>query len=238
MTDQPLHPRIVEQTTKNLALSRQFLDDVLEDDSVLDDIPEGTKLILIPLDDPELGQMNFEMAVHEMMQGHKVVMRRVGGLTPEAEAWRVADVRHLFMHEIKFPTTDLHASDVKIVWDQERDTLLVDYFSGRDIEVKWLEVGPHIMLRVDTQSHEIAGYLISSFFQLEALHSAALLRAFRMADIRAITDEELGNNDIAIVREGETPFDDNEAAAVATAFLTILAPPRKSGETPRMRDSA
>ena len=238
MSDDSIHPRIVDQTTKNLGLARRFLAEAFENDAIVDEIPSGTKLVLIPLEDPELAQMNFELAVRQMMQGERVAMRLVGGLTPEAEAWKAADVRNIFVHEIKFPDKELHAGDVSIVWDQDRDTLLVNYFSDRELEVKWLDVGPHVKLQVDAHNYEIVGYLVSSFFQMEALHSSALLRAFRKAEIRPITDEELGNNDVAIVRRGETAFDNDEAAAVATAFLTILGPRRRSEDEERARETA
>jgi hypothetical protein len=237
MSDQELSPLVVKQTTANLELTKRFVEELLDDPSGLDDVPEGSRIVLIPADDPELGQLNFETAVREMMQGRRVVMRLVGGLAPEAEAWKAADIRNIFMHEVKFPEKSLQASDVKIVWDQSRDTLLVDFFADRQFDVKWLPLGRHIMLRVETSNHEIVGYRISSFFQLDALRSLALLRAFRKAEIRPITDQELGEGELEIVRQADSEFDDGEAAAVATAFLTVLDPRRRRPDPEQSRSA-
>jgi hypothetical protein len=234
MTDQPTDRRIVEQTTRNLALAEQFLADVLADESILDSVPEEARIVLVPSEgDPELGRMNFEMAVREMMHGRPVVIQRVGGLTPEAKAWRATDKRQILMHEVRFPTAAMHADDVRIVFDQARDTLLVDYFGGR--RIGWpLPVTPHVMLRIDPENHEVVGYLIASYLQAEAFRSPVLARALRKAEFRPITDEELG--DIEIMRSGKTPFDDDEAADVASAFIHMITPRQGA---PRMeRDSA
>lgn len=235
MSERAIPPRIAEQTTKNLALARQFLAEILDDTAILDSLAEETRLVLVPSGDDELACMNFELAVRELFHGIPVAIQRVGGPTPEAEAWHAADQRHLHMHEVRFPTADLHAGDVKIVYDQGRDTLLVDYFNGQRTDVLGLEVAPHIILRIDRTSHEIVGYLIASYLQSEAYRSPVIARALRKAAFRPITAEELG--DIDIVRQGETPFDDDEAAAVASEFIRWITP-RRQGDTHPTRDSA
>jgi hypothetical protein len=236
MTEHPIERRVAEQTAKNLDLTKRFIDKLLEDDSALDDVPAGTRLVLISPDDPEQASRNFELAVREMMHGRRVAMRLVGGLTPELEAWRQSDVRNIFMHEIRFPTKGLHAEGVRLVYDQPRDTLLVDYFDWQRSPVRLVEISPNVILRIEEETYEIVGYLLASFLQREALRSPALIRALRKAEMRSLTDEELG--DVEIVRGGEEPFDDDEAAAVATAFLTTLAPRRLPVERRRDRDSA
>jgi hypothetical protein len=235
MSEPPIHPRIVEQTSKNFALARQFLAEMLDDPAQFDAVPEASRVILIPSDDDELAGMNVALAVQEMFRGNAVTLQRVGGPSPEAEAWRAVDQRHLLMHDVRFPTAELLASEVKIVYDQTRDTLLVDYFNGKRADFLWLEISPHIILRIDRVSHEIVGYLIASYLQSEAYRSPVIARALRKASFRSITDEELG--DIAIVQHEETPFDDDEAAAVASEFIRWITP-RSSRSADRKRDSA
>jgi hypothetical protein len=136
------------------------------------------------------------------------------------------------MHEVRFPSEAMHAGDVRMVYDQSRDTLMVDHFGGR--RTGWLlPVSPHVMLRIDPENHEIVGYVVASYLQAEAFQSPVLVRALRKAEFRPITDEELG--DIEIVRSGETPFDDDEAADVASQFIRMITPRR--GDS-RARESA
>lgn len=234
MSEQYISPRIAEQTTKNLALARRFLAEVLEDEEILDAIPEEARIVLVPADDPDLARMNFEMAVSDMFHGRPVALQLVGGLRPEVDAWRAADRRHLLMHEIRFPTRPLHAADVAIVYDQPHDTLMVNFAPERHADVLGLEVAPHIILRIDSESYEIVGYLIASYLQAEAHRSPTLARALRKAEFRSLTPEELG--DVEIVRQSDTPFDNDEAAAVASDFVRWITP-RRSNEG-RTRDSA
>jgi hypothetical protein len=133
------------------------------------------------------------------------------------------------MHQIRFPTADILARAMAIVYDQARDTLLVDYFAGqRSSSV--LPISPHVILRIDPNSFEIVGYVATSYLQALVGRSPLLARALRYASFRSITDEELG--DVAIVRSGLTVFSDNEAAAVAKEFVRMITPVSKQ------RDSA
>jgi hypothetical protein len=238
MSDQPLPARVVEQTNKNLALAERFLAEVLEDESILDGIEKDSRLVLIPRDDQLLARANFELALRETLEGRKVALRLVGGLSSESHIWHAADVRDLLMHEINLPTPDLRAEEVRIVWDQARDTLLVDFATASRPDFRWLQIDPHVLLRVETETFNIVGYLIESFFTFEARRSPALLRAFRGAEIRAISDEELGEEQIAIVHRGESSLTDEEAAEVATAFLTVLDRRSETATSARLRESA
>jgi hypothetical protein len=82
MGEQQIPPRIVEQTTKNLALARRFFAAVLEDETILDVIPEDARIVLVPANDPELARMNLELAVSDLIHGHPVAIRLVDSSRP------------------------------------------------------------------------------------------------------------------------------------------------------------
>lgn len=56
-------------------LSDLFTDAYFEDVSILDDIPNGSTLILLPDDDAELAEFNLEQAVRSAQNGSDVYIR-------------------------------------------------------------------------------------------------------------------------------------------------------------------
>lgn len=62
------------QTTENIKLARDFLRQVLEDDTILDRIPTGSRIVLLPANNPELEAMNRTMADGR----HDVVLIEMG----------------------------------------------------------------------------------------------------------------------------------------------------------------
>jgi Family of unknown function (DUF5647) len=65
------------QVVKNLELGRRHSLSIFEDPSLLDDIPDGITLILIPDDDEELAKANMEMMVGAVRSGRDVLVRLV-----------------------------------------------------------------------------------------------------------------------------------------------------------------
>lgn len=63
--------------TKNLELVRRFTLSIFEDPSLLDDIPDGITLVLIPDDDAELAQANIVIALGAIRSGWDVLVRHV-----------------------------------------------------------------------------------------------------------------------------------------------------------------
>ena len=58
---------------KNLDLLNEFMRYAFEDPDVLEKIPPGAELIILPLDDPELYEYNKGMADQLLSQGEEVV---------------------------------------------------------------------------------------------------------------------------------------------------------------------
>ncbi len=62
---------------KNLELARRFTLSIFEDPSLLDDIPDGITLVLIPDDHDELAQANLDIAVGSARSGRDVLIRHI-----------------------------------------------------------------------------------------------------------------------------------------------------------------
>lgn len=56
-------------------LHSAFIDAYFEDVSILEDIPNGSALILVPDDDPELAEANLKRAVEAVQNGYDVYIR-------------------------------------------------------------------------------------------------------------------------------------------------------------------
>lgn len=61
----------VAQTTKNIALVRQFLREVVADPSRLGEMPSGATVVLLPSDDPAQLTANLALAEQAAREGRK-----------------------------------------------------------------------------------------------------------------------------------------------------------------------
>ncbi|MGH2533804.1 MAG: hypothetical protein ACRDJW_16045 [Thermomicrobiales bacterium] len=66
-----------EQTARSLELARRFGLAVIQNPSLLDDIPDGVNLILVADDDLELAAMKIEIGVAAVRRGDDVYFRHV-----------------------------------------------------------------------------------------------------------------------------------------------------------------
>jgi hypothetical protein len=67
---------------KNHILGVEFDRYLLEHPEVLEEIPEDAEIYFLPEDDPELSQENFRMAEAHKAPGKKVVLVKIGRLSP------------------------------------------------------------------------------------------------------------------------------------------------------------
>lgn len=67
---------------KNHILGVEFDRYLLEHPEVLEEIPEDAEIYFLPEDDPELSQENFKMAEAHQAPGKKVVLVKIGRLSP------------------------------------------------------------------------------------------------------------------------------------------------------------
>ncbi|HET8523368.1 MAG TPA: DUF5647 family protein [Thermomicrobiales bacterium] len=62
---------------RNIELAFTFMHDVLDDPALLDEIPDGVTLVLIPADDPATAEANLAIATAEARRGRNVYIRHM-----------------------------------------------------------------------------------------------------------------------------------------------------------------
>jgi hypothetical protein len=62
---------------RNIKLAFSFMHDILDDPGILDEIPDGVTLVLIPADDPATAEANLEIATDEARNGRDVYIRHI-----------------------------------------------------------------------------------------------------------------------------------------------------------------
>ena len=80
---------------KNHILGVEFDRYLLEHPEVLEEIPEDAEIYFLPEDDPELLEENFKMAEAHRASGKKVVLVKIGKLSPPRS--RLQNVRLEFV---------------------------------------------------------------------------------------------------------------------------------------------
>ena len=64
-------------TDRDTDLWVEFTHAIIDDPSILDDIPQGSTVALIPDDDPELAEVNLQKAIESARRGSDVYIRHV-----------------------------------------------------------------------------------------------------------------------------------------------------------------
>jgi hypothetical protein len=62
---------------RNIDMGFDFIQQTMEDPALLENIPNGTAVVHIPNDDPELAEHNLELAVSVVRKGFDVYIRHV-----------------------------------------------------------------------------------------------------------------------------------------------------------------
>ncbi|MDI6793170.1 MAG: hypothetical protein QME81_09930 [bacterium] len=71
---------------KNVILGGEFTKYVLDHPEILDEIPRGAHVFILPQDDPELLEANIRMADKALIDGETVVYVKVDKLRPETHS--------------------------------------------------------------------------------------------------------------------------------------------------------
>ncbi|HEV8713272.1 MAG TPA: DUF5647 family protein [Candidatus Binatia bacterium] len=71
---------------KNLLLGIEFDKYLIEHPKLIEKIPQGTHVVLLPEYDPELFKANMRLARKRLKEGEKVVFVRVEKLSPPAKS--------------------------------------------------------------------------------------------------------------------------------------------------------
>lgn len=65
-----------DTTERNLTLAFDLLRAIGDDPSILNEIPDGVAVVLIPHDDPALAEANIELAIQTARTGQNVYIKR------------------------------------------------------------------------------------------------------------------------------------------------------------------
>jgi hypothetical protein len=184
------------QTTANIRLAGQFLHELIDSPSRLDEISDGATLVLLPPDDPELAAANLDLAARLTGVGQGVTLARVGIPVPDHPNWAPHDLRTLRMRGINVRwVADANPRDLNIVYDHQRDLLLIDFFAGR-YHGNVVPRGPSLYLLIDPGTGEAFGYLMRSFLAHAVRRTPRLAVVLAAAELRPLTAEELGGLDV------------------------------------------
>lgn len=126
----PTIPSPPETIAKRLALTFQFMREVIADPTRLDDIPaSGAVVIVVPADDPEFAAHEREFAERLSADGRQVIVKEVG-LEPISEAgWERLNATI----PVWSPTwaTDLDFDRATIIYDQQGTRFWLTFHRGR-----------------------------------------------------------------------------------------------------------
>jgi hypothetical protein len=193
MNQPALDEKTIEQTTKNIELVGCLIDELIDGATELDEEARTTPLVLLPVDDPEQAQANFELSLRAMDRGEAVRLQLVGKRPVDADAWKATDIHSIRVTELRphWPDVMPLPDDVRLVYDKSRDTLLITFKTRRRRFVS-IPVNRNVAVQIDPKTSEVSGYLIVSFLQMVAPQSPTLISALRKAQVRRITERELG----------------------------------------------
>jgi hypothetical protein len=172
---------------KRVELLFQFMREVIADPSRLDEIPpSGSVVVILPADDPEFAAHERAEAERLAAEGRHVVLVTVGAEPISEEGWARLNA------ELWSPNwaVDLERDQPRLVYDQERDVLIVDFAQGRRRGWTW----PHNELSyrlIDEETEEAFGYLVPDFLAKAVPHVPNLARALRIAELRPLNEPEL-----------------------------------------------
>lgn len=212
------------QVTANIRLAGQFLREAIAEPSILDAIPDGAAVVMLPHDDPDLARANFDLGLVLGDRGREVRWRRVGGPLPEAERWSAVDLRDFRFREITPRWQEgLDPRDLVVVYDRDRDVLLIDMAAGRRRGVA-LPTGPIAALLVDLETQEVFGYVMPDFLTRAVRVAPRLAMLLAAAELRSLTEEESGGLAGPSVEGGEGGSLPRIGPEAAARLVDALAP--------------
>lgn len=66
---------------RNISLSFEFAKSIIDDPTILEAIPEGSTLVLVPENEPDLAEENLRLGVEAARRGEDVYIRHVRDLS-------------------------------------------------------------------------------------------------------------------------------------------------------------
>lgn len=68
-------------TERNITLSFEFAKSIVDDPAILDEVPDGATLVLLPSDEPDLARENLRLGIAAAERGENVYLRHVSSLS-------------------------------------------------------------------------------------------------------------------------------------------------------------
>jgi Family of unknown function (DUF5647) len=76
-TPTEIDPRTAKIVNRNLELTHGFTQAMLDNPELLNDVPNGVHLVLLPEDDPEMFEVNLRIGLDAARRGENVYLRHV-----------------------------------------------------------------------------------------------------------------------------------------------------------------
>ena len=80
------HPKYDQFVERNLELAERLLVAGFDDPALLEAVPDGATIVLLPDDDPELAAYNLELGLASIRRGRDVYFRHVRAVAPAEPA--------------------------------------------------------------------------------------------------------------------------------------------------------
>lgn len=184
-------PTAAAQTARTIDLAFDFLRDALDDPAVLDRIPDGATVVMLPDDDPGLAAANLRLAERAAAEGKTVYVRPPAGPPVAAERWKGTRVRafQIGALHLRWPTTPREGDPI-ITYDRPSDTLRILLAEAhgpvwdvpRNDLVAWL---------VNPTTGEVVGQEVRAFLARAVGQAPRLLHVLAVAELSGITPEEV-----------------------------------------------
>lgn len=75
-----MDPR-TEFPERNITLSFEFAKSIIDDPAILEEIPNGSTVVLLPEDEPDLAEENLRLGLEAAERGENVYIRHVKNLS-------------------------------------------------------------------------------------------------------------------------------------------------------------
>lgn len=145
--------RFVEQTGRNIDLAFQLFDEVVANETLLDQIPDEGTIILLPYDDPALALKNLAMAFRVAGGGNVVYLRPIG--VPPAPNLSFTTQQDI----LRWSAPSDFAGQMSIEYDPITRAQVFDFSGGQRSTVK-LPISTGLALLVDLDAREAVGYRV------------------------------------------------------------------------------
>ena len=190
--DDGIDPVAAERIGKNIDLAFRFLGELIDDPVRLDHAPNGSSLIVLPYDDPELGVLNLGQASKLAAAGHVVRLQRVGVPKPGEPGWPDIEVFEVHSGHLA-PKWPVAAGGYPVAgYDPGVDALTVELFATPRPPSTIMPINAYVWMLVDMAADEAVGLLVPHF-RSRVMEEAPLVGEFLLlsfGDVVGISKEE------------------------------------------------